>query len=113
MLNPIWLKTFSTVAACHSFTEAGRRLDLTQSSVSEHIRRLEESVGRRLFVNGQPQTPVNDTKMIWSPSAAGTYQLTYTIFCGESVESDQSKPLSYEVVSSTPPPGTGGGGSKP
>jgi DNA-binding transcriptional LysR family regulator len=50
MLNPIWLKTFSTVAACHSFTEAGRRLDLTQSSVSEHVRRLEESVGRRLFV---------------------------------------------------------------
>ena len=50
MLNPIWLKTFSTVAACHSFTEAGRRLDLTQSSVSEHIRRLEQSVGRRLFV---------------------------------------------------------------
>lgn len=50
MLNPIWLKTFTTVAACHSFTEAGRQLDLTQSSVSEHIRRLEESVGRRLFV---------------------------------------------------------------
>src|SRR5215469_4344302 len=50
MLNPIWLKTFSTVAACHSFTEAGRRLELTQSSVSEHIRRLEQSVGRRLFV---------------------------------------------------------------
>ncbi|NUU06489.1 serine/threonine protein kinase [Leifsonia sp. C5G2] len=68
-------------------------------------------VGRRLFVNGQPQTPVNDTKMIWSPSAAGTYQLTYTIFCGESVESDQSKPLSYEVVSSTPAPGAGAGGS--
>ena len=50
MLNPIWLKTFATVAACHSFTEAGRRLDLTQSSVSEHIRRLEQSVGRRLLV---------------------------------------------------------------
>ena len=50
MLNPIWLKTFATVAACHSFTEAGRQLDLTQSSVSEHIRRLEQSVGRRLFV---------------------------------------------------------------
>jgi DNA-binding transcriptional LysR family regulator len=50
MLNPIWLKTFTTVAACHSFTEAGRQLDLTQSSVSEHIRRLEESVGRRLLV---------------------------------------------------------------
>jgi DNA-binding transcriptional LysR family regulator len=50
MLNPIWLKTFATVAACHSFTAAGRKLGLTQSSVSEHIRRLEDSVGRRLFV---------------------------------------------------------------
>lgn len=67
-------------------------------------------VGRRLYVNGQPQTPVNDTKMIWSPSSTGTYQLTYTIFCGESVESGQSKPLSYEVVSSTPTPGAGGAG---
>ena len=50
MLNPIWLKTFATVAACHSFTEAGRQLGLTQSSVSEHIRRLEQAIGRRLFV---------------------------------------------------------------
>ena len=50
MLNPIWLKTFATVATSRSFTEAGRRLGLTQSSVSDHIRRLEESTGRRLFV---------------------------------------------------------------
>lgn len=50
MLNPIWLKTFATVASSSSFTEAGRRLGLTQSSVSDHIRRLEESTGRRLFV---------------------------------------------------------------
>jgi DNA-binding transcriptional LysR family regulator len=50
MLNPIWLKTFATVAACHSFTEAGRQLSLTQSSVSEHVRRLEQEIGRRLFV---------------------------------------------------------------
>lgn len=50
MLNPIWLKSFATVAACHSFTEAARQLDLTQSSVSDHVRRLEEEIGRRLFV---------------------------------------------------------------
>jgi DNA-binding transcriptional LysR family regulator len=49
MLNPVWLNTFATVAASHSFTDAGRQLGLTQSSVSEHIRRLEESVGRRLM----------------------------------------------------------------
>jgi DNA-binding transcriptional LysR family regulator len=50
MLNPIWLKSFATVAACHSFTEAARQLELTQSSVSEHVRRLEQEIGRRLFV---------------------------------------------------------------
>lgn len=50
MLNPVWLRTFATVAHCRSFTEAGRRLGLTQSSVSEHVRRLEQRVGRRLFV---------------------------------------------------------------
>ncbi|MDR3095666.1 MAG: LysR family transcriptional regulator [Paraburkholderia sp.] len=50
MLNPVWLKSFATVAACHSFTEAARQLGLTQSSVSEHVRRLEQEVGRRLFV---------------------------------------------------------------
>jgi len=50
MFNPVWLKTFVTVAASRSFTDAGRRLGLTQSSVSDHIRRLEESSGRRLFV---------------------------------------------------------------
>jgi serine/threonine-protein kinase len=67
-------------------------------------------VGRRLYVNGQPQTPVNATSMVWSPSAAGNYQLTYTIFCGESVESGQSPALAYEVSSATPPPGPGGTG---
>ncbi|MGH1550061.1 serine/threonine protein kinase [Leifsonia poae] len=67
-------------------------------------------VGRRLYVNGQPQTPVNDTKMVWSPSAAGNYQLTYTIFCGESVESGQSPALPYEVVASTSTPNPGGNG---
>lgn len=71
----------------------------------------QELKGRRLYVNGQPQTPVNDTKMVWSPSSAGTYQLTYTIFCGESVESGQSPALPYEVVSSTTPPTPGAGGN--
>ncbi|MGC5340682.1 LysR family transcriptional regulator, partial [Escherichia coli] len=49
-LNPLWLQTFATAATSSSFTEAGRQLGLTQSTVSDHIRRLEESLGRRLFV---------------------------------------------------------------
>ncbi|KMZ12534.1 Transcriptional regulator [Candidatus Burkholderia humilis] len=50
MLNPVWLNTFATVATSQSFTDADRQLGLRQSSVSEHIRRLEESVGRQLLV---------------------------------------------------------------
>jgi DNA-binding transcriptional LysR family regulator len=50
MLNPVWIQTFATVATARSFTDAGRQLGLSQSSVSDHIRRLEGSVNRRLFV---------------------------------------------------------------
>lgn len=50
MLHPQWLRTFATAAAASSFSETGRRLNLTQSTVSEHIRQLESTVGHRLFV---------------------------------------------------------------
>lgn len=38
------------MADCGSFTEAGRRLHFRQSTVSQHVSRLERQVGRRLFV---------------------------------------------------------------
>src|SRR6201987_3641613 len=50
MFDPTLLATFVTVAKARSFTEAGRRLGLRQSTVSQHIRRLEEAASRRLFV---------------------------------------------------------------
>jgi DNA-binding transcriptional LysR family regulator len=50
MLNPVWLQTFVTAAQSTSFTEAGRRLNLTQSTVSDHIARLEAELGRRFFI---------------------------------------------------------------
>ena len=51
MFDPALLGTFVTVTKTGSFTEAGRRLGLRQSTVSQHIRRLEEQVAaRRLFV---------------------------------------------------------------
>ena len=50
MFDPALLSTFVTVAKAASFSEAGRRLGLRQSTVSQHIRRLEEAAGRRLFV---------------------------------------------------------------
>jgi DNA-binding transcriptional LysR family regulator len=50
MLDPLLLHTFLTVAETRSFTQAGERLGLRQSTVSQHIRKLEQAAGRRLFV---------------------------------------------------------------
>ena len=50
MLDAIQLETFLAVVQARNFTEAGRRLGLRQSTVSQHIRKLEAASGRRLFV---------------------------------------------------------------
>jgi len=43
MFDPALLTTFVTVAKARSFTEAGRRLGLRQSTISQHVRRLEQA----------------------------------------------------------------------
>lgn len=50
MLDPILLQSFLAVAQTRNFTEAGRRLGLRQSTVSQHIRKLETTAGRRLLL---------------------------------------------------------------
>jgi len=50
MFDPALLTTFVTVAKARSFTEAGQRLGLRQSTVSQHVRRLEQAASRRLLV---------------------------------------------------------------
>jgi DNA-binding transcriptional LysR family regulator len=50
MFEPAHLESFLAVAQTRNFTEAARRLGLQQSTVSQHIRKLEDSAGRRLFV---------------------------------------------------------------
>jgi DNA-binding transcriptional LysR family regulator len=50
MFDPVQLASFVAVAGSRSFTEAGRRLGLRQSTISQHIRKLEQASGRRLFV---------------------------------------------------------------
>lgn len=49
MFDPVQLRTFLAVAQTLSFTQAAHRLGLRQSTVSQHIRKLEEAAGRRLF----------------------------------------------------------------
>ena len=48
--DPELLRTFLAVAQSLSFTRAGTGLNLSQPTVSQHVRRLEQAVGRPLFV---------------------------------------------------------------
>jgi DNA-binding transcriptional LysR family regulator len=49
MFDPVLLRTFLVVAETRGFTSAARRLGLRQSTVSQHVRKLEEITGRQLF----------------------------------------------------------------
>ncbi|MFB9376452.1 LysR family transcriptional regulator [Kineococcus gynurae] len=46
--DPVQLRTFLTLAQTHSFTQAAARLGVRQSTVSQHLKKLESSVGRVL-----------------------------------------------------------------
>lgn len=50
MYDPELLRTFVAVAQSLSFTRAAESLGLRQPTVSQHVRRLEDAVGRPLFV---------------------------------------------------------------
>jgi DNA-binding transcriptional LysR family regulator len=49
VLDPVPLRTFVTVARALSFSRAAEQLGLGQSTVSQHVRRLERTVGRQLL----------------------------------------------------------------
>jgi DNA-binding transcriptional LysR family regulator len=49
MYDPAQLRTFLAVTQTLSFTQAAHRLGLRQSTVSQHVRRLEDATGRQLF----------------------------------------------------------------
>jgi len=50
VLEPELLQTFIAIAETGRFTEAAKRVGRTQSAVSMQIKRLEETIGRQLFV---------------------------------------------------------------
>lgn len=54
------LKSFVAVVDAGGFTRAGERLNLTQSTVSQQIRRLEAAAGRALFVRDGRQSRLTE-----------------------------------------------------
>lgn len=61
MLDIELLRSFVSVVDAGGFTRAGERVHRTQSTVSQQIRRLEESVGKPLLVrDGKQATPTEE-----------------------------------------------------
>jgi DNA-binding transcriptional LysR family regulator len=50
MINPVWLRSYCTLVEVGHFTRTAERLHMTQSGVSQHIRKLEEYLGQQLLI---------------------------------------------------------------
>ncbi len=60
MISPIWLRSFCALAEVGHFTRTAERLHMTQSGVSQHIRKLEEQVGLPLLSRQGKQFELTD-----------------------------------------------------
>lgn len=50
MINPVWLQTFCTLVEVGHFTQTAEKLFMTQSGVSQHIKKLEQQLGQALIL---------------------------------------------------------------
>jgi DNA-binding transcriptional LysR family regulator len=50
MINPLWLRSFCTLVEIGHFTRTAEKLYMTQSGVSQHIRKLEAYLGQPLLI---------------------------------------------------------------
>ncbi len=60
MYEPDLLRCFVAVAENRSFSEAGRQLGISQPTVSQRVRRLEEQTGRALFARDTHSVGLTD-----------------------------------------------------
>jgi hypothetical protein len=73
-LPPDLLRSFVAVAQTGSFTRAAERVHLSQSTVSQHINRLEDLVGKLLFERDAARcgSPATASRFRTMPSASST-----------------------------------------
>ncbi|OEY65061.1 LysR family transcriptional regulator [Marinobacter sp. X15-166B] len=60
MINATWLRSFCTLVEVGHFTRTAERLHMTQSGVSQHIRKLEERLGTGLLIRQGKQFTLTD-----------------------------------------------------
>jgi DNA-binding transcriptional LysR family regulator len=73
MLDLYKLQIFAAVVQEGSFSAAAERLYMTQSAVSQHIKELEQGLGRQLFQRGRRGVQ-------WTPHGETLYRYTGEIF---------------------------------
>lgn len=60
MINTAWLRSFCTLADIGHFTRTAHELHMTQSGVSQHVRKLEQQLGVELLVRQGKQFTLSD-----------------------------------------------------
>lgn len=50
MINPAWLRSFCALVEVGHFTRTAENLNMTQSGVSQHVRKLEAHIGQSLLI---------------------------------------------------------------
>lgn len=60
MINPIWLRSFCTLVEVGHFTRTAERLHMTQSGVSQHVRKLEGHLEQSLLIRQGKQFTLTD-----------------------------------------------------
>jgi LysR family transcriptional regulator, transcriptional activator of the cysJI operon len=60
MINPILLRSFNMLVETGHFTRSAERLHMTQSGVSQHLRKLEQQFGQDLIVRQGKQFHLTD-----------------------------------------------------
>lgn len=60
MINPVWLRSFCTLVDVGHFTRTAEQLHMTQSGVSQHVRKLEDQLGQSLLLRHGKQFSLTD-----------------------------------------------------
>jgi DNA-binding transcriptional LysR family regulator len=106
VLDPTHLRSFVTVARLLSFTRASEHLGIRQSTVSQHIRKLEAAVGRPLLVRDTHSvalTPDGETMLNFAGAILDTSDRAIAYFEGPRVRGRLRFGVSEDLVLSRLP----------
>ena len=106
VLDPTHLRSFVTVARLLSFTRASEHLGIRQSTVSQHIRKLEAAVGRPLLVRDTHSvalTPDGETMLNFAGTILDTSDRAIAYFEGPRVRGRLRFGVSEDLVLSRLP----------